>query len=126
MSDNMWQWLPLELQFRSGEVVTASEAVRFNNWLKGLLVDGIDRPSIYIPNPGNVGDSLIVLGTIQLFHHLNIRYQVGSPYGKYEGELLAYGKVTQSAPTSLGTITSPGIIIQSFCFLTLFADMNHC
>ena len=91
MSDNMWQWLPLELQFRSGEVVTASEAVHFNNWLKGLLADGIDRPFTYIPNPGNVGDSLIVLGTIQLFHSLNIRYQVGSPYGKYEGELLVYG-----------------------------------
>ena len=91
LSDNiMWQWLPLELQVRSGEVVTASEAVHFNNWLKGLA-DGIDRPFIYIPNPGNVGDSLIVLGTIQLFHRLNIGYQVGSPYVKYEGELLVYG-----------------------------------
>ena len=45
----------------------------------------------YIPNPGNAGDSLIGLATIQMLKELNIDYQICKPTDKFEGETIFYG-----------------------------------
>ena len=45
---------------------------------------------IYIPNPGNAGDSLIAFGTIQLFNELGLRWVFGSATGVYHDKLLFY------------------------------------
>ncbi|KAL7530328.1 hypothetical protein ACHAXR_008257 [Thalassiosira sp. AJA248-18] len=76
MWDLQWSFLPEQAAF----LVAAGEE-NLASW----LVDKIDRPFIYIPNPGNF------LGTMQLFHRLNMRFQLGSTSGKYKGELLVYG-----------------------------------
>ena len=45
---------------------------------------------IYIPNPGNAGDSLIAFGTIQLFNELGLRWVFGSATGIYHDKVLFY------------------------------------
>ena len=35
-----------------------------------FLSNYLNQEIIYIPNPGNAGDSLIVFGTIQIFYEL--------------------------------------------------------
>jgi exopolysaccharide biosynthesis predicted pyruvyltransferase EpsI len=46
---------------------------------------------VFIPNPGNAGDSFIACATYQMFDDLNISYRVGSPTGLYPGSVLIYG-----------------------------------
>ncbi len=50
----------------------------------------IDTDIIYIPNPGNVGDSIIVYGTIQIFNELNLRWSIGNINEVYTGKTLFY------------------------------------
>jgi len=45
---------------------------------------------IYIPNPGNAGDSLIAFGTIQIFNEIGLNYKIGSPSITYKNKLLFY------------------------------------
>lgn len=50
-----------------------------------------DKEFIYIPNPGNAGDSLITLGTLQLFRDLELRYRLGTWNSTYTDQYLVYG-----------------------------------
>ena len=49
-----------------------------------------NKKIIYIPNPGNAGDSLIVLGTFTLFNKLNLNYEIGNINKLYNNEILFY------------------------------------
>ena len=55
-------------------------------FLKNYQDDNI----IYIPNPGNAGDALIMLGTIQIFDKLNIHYTIGDINIIYKNKTLFY------------------------------------
>lgn len=46
---------------------------------------------IFVPNPGNAGDSFINAATYQLFDELNVQYQVGEPSRIYPGRVVIYG-----------------------------------
>tara|TARA_Y100001973_G_C5190216_1_gene330491 strand:+ start:1238 stop:2266 length:1029 start_codon:yes stop_codon:yes gene_type:complete len=58
---------------------------------KSFLKKYIDRPFIYIPNPGNAGDKLIAYGTYQAFNDLGLEFTVGEFHHEYENQLLVYG-----------------------------------
>lgn len=45
---------------------------------------------IYIPNPGNAGDSLIAFGTLQLFNRIGLNYTIGQTTQKYQNKILFY------------------------------------
>ena len=49
-----------------------------------------NKKIIYIPNPGNAGDSLIVLGTFTLFNKLDLNYEIGNINKLYNNEILFY------------------------------------
>ena len=49
-----------------------------------------EKKIIYIPNPGNAGDSLIAYGTILLFYHLNMEWEIGHHKKTYNNEILFY------------------------------------
>lgn len=49
-----------------------------------------DKQIIYIPNPGNAGDALIVYGTWTLFDKLNLNYTIGNIKTKYTNKILFY------------------------------------
>ncbi len=49
-----------------------------------------NKKIIYIPNPGNAGDSLIAFGTLQVFNKLNLKYQIGNINKKYNNKILFY------------------------------------
>jgi exopolysaccharide biosynthesis predicted pyruvyltransferase EpsI len=51
----------------------------------------VDKDIIYIPNPGNAGDSLIAYGTITLFKKIGLNYKIGEINKKYDNEILFYG-----------------------------------
>lgn len=36
----------------------------------------------FVPNPGNIGDGLITLSTIQILKSLGIDYTIGKPWAK--------------------------------------------
>lgn len=46
---------------------------------------------IFIPNPGNAGDSLNAMATIQVLDHLGIKWRLGVFNQTYKGEILLYG-----------------------------------
>ena len=46
---------------------------------------------IYIPNPGNAGDSLITFGTIKILNELKLDWEYGNWQNKYANELILYG-----------------------------------
>jgi exopolysaccharide biosynthesis predicted pyruvyltransferase EpsI len=46
---------------------------------------------VYIPNPGNAGDSLIAMGTIHVLDELCIKWRMGVFTNKYRGKILLYG-----------------------------------
>lgn len=58
--------------------------------IRHFLSRFLDRHIIYIPNPGNAGDSIIVYGTMQLFNELQLDWEMGDINKKYENELLFY------------------------------------
>jgi exopolysaccharide biosynthesis predicted pyruvyltransferase EpsI len=49
-----------------------------------------NKEIVYIPNPGNAGDSLIVYGTFLTFNKLKIKYKIGDKNKKYKNKLLFY------------------------------------
>ncbi len=50
----------------------------------------IGEEIIYIPNPGNAGDSLIAYGTLQVFNNLKLNYKIGNINQKYNNKILFY------------------------------------
>ena len=78
----------LRQQHSNPDVVNSRDA--FENlgiWLK----THVRRPFIYFPNPGNLGDSLIALGTLQLFERLSLpAHQIGEWDKQYTGQLLIF------------------------------------
>jgi len=50
----------------------------------------INEDIIYIPNPGNAGDSIIVYGTLQIFNEIELKYSIGSINKIYNNKLLIY------------------------------------
>jgi len=51
----------------------------------------IDQDIIYIPNPGNAGDSLIAYGTIQVFNKIGLKWIFGNINALYANKTLFYG-----------------------------------
>jgi len=45
---------------------------------------------VYVPNPGNAGDSLIAYATFRLFEKLSLRYEVGDHTHVYPGRIVVY------------------------------------
>ena len=58
--------------------------------IKTFLKQYIDREIIYVPNPGNAGDALIVYGTLTVFDEIGLNYIIGAPTKKYKNKLLFY------------------------------------
>lgn len=58
--------------------------------IRFFLKNYLNQEIIYIPNPGNAGDSLIVLGTIQIFNELGLNWSIGNNYGTYHNKVLFY------------------------------------
>tara|TARA_B110001469_G_scaffold127632_1_gene149387 strand:+ start:3146 stop:3934 length:789 start_codon:yes stop_codon:yes gene_type:complete len=61
-----------------------------NNNIITFLKKYSNKKIIYIPNPGNAGDSLIVLGTFTLFNKINLNYEIGNINKRYNNEILFY------------------------------------
>jgi len=55
-----------------------------------FLSNYLNQEIIYIPNPGNAGDSLIAFGTIQTFNELGLNWKMGSISNKYHNKTLFY------------------------------------
>lgn len=62
------------------------QVINMIDFLNGYLSKDI----IYIPNPGNAGDSLIAMGTLQLFAKVGINYTIGNFYESYKGKTIFY------------------------------------
>jgi exopolysaccharide biosynthesis predicted pyruvyltransferase EpsI/GR25 family glycosyltransferase involved in LPS biosynthesis len=58
--------------------------------IKNFLEKYKNKKIIYIPNPGNAGDSLIAYGTIQTFDKLGLNYDIGNIDEKYNNEILFF------------------------------------
>jgi len=56
-----------------------------------FLSNYLNQEIIYIPNPGNAGDSLIAFGTIQIFNELGLNWKMGSISNEYHNKTLFYG-----------------------------------
>lgn len=56
-----------------------------------VLTQFLGEEVIFVPNPGNAGDSFINAATYQLFDELNIQYREGEPSGIYPGRVVIYG-----------------------------------
>jgi len=50
-----------------------------------------NKKIIYIPNPGNAGDSLIAYGTIITFDKFGLNYEIGDINEKYNDKILFFG-----------------------------------
>lgn len=55
-----------------------------------FLSDYASKHIVYIPNPGNAGDSLIAMGTLQLFDKLGLNYVIGDINVEYKDKILFY------------------------------------
>ena len=58
--------------------------------IKNFLEKYKNKKIIYIPNPGNAGDSLIAYGTIQTFDKIGLNYEIGNIDEKYNNEILFF------------------------------------
>lgn len=58
--------------------------------IKQFLIKYKNKEIIYIPNPGNAGDSLIAYGTIQVFKEVGLDWKLGNIKNKYENKILFY------------------------------------
>ena len=56
-----------------------------------FLSNYLNQEIIYIPNPGNAGDSLIVFGTIQIFNELGLNWKMDNINDKYHNKTLFFG-----------------------------------
>ena len=55
-----------------------------------FLSNYLNQEIIYIPNPGNAGDSLIAFGTIQIFNEVGLNWKMGSISNEYHNKTLFY------------------------------------
>ncbi len=55
------------------------------------LADMSDDEVVYLPNPGNAGDSLIFCATLQQFNKLGVRYEMYQKNMSLKGRVLVYG-----------------------------------
>lgn len=55
-----------------------------------FLSNYLNQEIIYIPNPGNAGDSLIAFGTIQIFNELGLNWKIGDINVEYHDQILFY------------------------------------
>ena len=55
-----------------------------------FLSNYLNQEIIYIPNPGNAGDSLIAFGTIQIFNELGLNWKMGSFNDEYHNKTLFF------------------------------------
>jgi exopolysaccharide biosynthesis predicted pyruvyltransferase EpsI len=46
---------------------------------------------VYLPDPGNAGDSFIAHATYQLFDRIGLDYEIGSEFCKYPGRVVMWG-----------------------------------
>ena len=46
---------------------------------------------IYVPNPGNAGDSLIALSTLDIFKKINLDFEIRKPKTKFNKKTIIYG-----------------------------------
>lgn len=58
--------------------------------LESLLQTLRDERFIYIPNPGNAGDSFIAHATYQLFSRLGLNYEIGNQLGTYSDRVIVF------------------------------------
>lgn len=58
---------------------------------ESLLAELRGERFVYVPNPGNAGDSLIACSTYQVFERLGLEYEIGSASGTYPGRVVVYG-----------------------------------
>lgn len=73
------------------EVPTKKNDITFNQVdIEAFLLTYKDTEIIYVPNPGNAGDSLIAHATIQLFDRLELNYIFGNHLEKYKNRVLFY------------------------------------
>ena len=56
-----------------------------------FLTNYISKEIIFIPNPGNAGDSLISMGTLQLLDKIGLNYTMGDINKQYSNKILFYG-----------------------------------
>jgi exopolysaccharide biosynthesis predicted pyruvyltransferase EpsI len=49
-----------------------------------------NKKIIYIPNPGNAGDSLIAFGTFKIFKKIGLKYEIGNINNKYNNQILFF------------------------------------
>ena len=63
------------------------QIVNIRDYLKTRLSNAF----VYIPNPGNAGDSLIGCATIQLFDELKLPYTICTTLQRFKGRTLVYG-----------------------------------
>lgn len=62
--------------------------MNFLTYLDGLKnIDNL----VYIPNPGNAGDAVIMFATLQLFEKVNLKFELGSHKHKYINKTLLIG-----------------------------------
>ena len=60
------------------------------NNIRDFLKNYLNKKIIYIPNPGNAGDSLIALGTFFLFNSIGIDFEIGNINQTYVNKILFY------------------------------------
>lgn len=56
-----------------------------------FLKEYMGKEIIYVPNPGNAGDSLIAFGTLQVFDEIGLNYSIGNHTVTYTNKLLFFG-----------------------------------
>ena len=83
--------------------------------IKEFLVKYIDTDIIYIPNPGNAGDTLIAYGTNQIFNELKLKWSFGDINKIYTGKTLFYA----------GGGNLVGIYKHAYNFLSKNKDANQ-
>lgn len=63
--------------------------ISFN--LLEFLQDLRGKKIIYVPNPGNAGDSLIALGTLNIFKKINLDFKIKKPTAQLNKKTIIYG-----------------------------------
>jgi exopolysaccharide biosynthesis predicted pyruvyltransferase EpsI len=59
--------------------------------VEALLRSMKDQKVVYVPNPGNAGDSFIAHAAYQLFTRVDLSYEIGDPSGYYPGSVIILG-----------------------------------
>lgn len=62
-----------------------------NSDLVKLLRSFKNEVIVYVPNPGNAGDSFITAATYQLFADIELKFEIGDVHSKYINRIVIYG-----------------------------------